>query len=77
MELNPFSDMEPNTPDQCRAMERALCGAIGWLSAGANEGNNAVYQETHKRLAVAAGYFARKAEALSLSDNDQQEKDNV
>lgn len=60
-----WTNTEPNTQDECLATERAICGAIGWISATANEGNNPVYQETVKRLAVAAGYFSRKAKRLA------------
>ena len=41
------------------AIERALCAAIGWVSAGINEGNHQVGQETIRRLQQAAIYFSR------------------
>ncbi len=62
---------EPKTPEEYAAIERAICGAIGWISAGANEGNNSVYQETVKRLALAAAHFSKLA-SVPLKDDQEQ-----
>lgn len=63
MELQDYADYEDvrnfKRAESFFAVERAICGAIGWLSAGANEANNGVYQETVKRLAAAASHFHR------------------
>jgi len=53
-------DWSELTPQKAAQIRNAICGAIGWISAGRNEGNNAVAGETVNNLAEAAAYFETK-----------------
>lgn len=45
-------DWSELTPQKAAQIRNAICGAIGWISAGRNEGNNAVAGETVNNLAT-------------------------
>lgn len=60
--------LKPVTAEGCFALERAICGAIGWIAAGTNEGNHQIAKETINRLTAAAAYFRQKGDGLANAD---------